>query len=379
MLTEDELPRALRCEFAELQGYNRVVSDSPRESVPVTGEPLLTWRFRIVHVVYVVTLLASALATFGVLGIIPAVFIGGLWAAVFISRSRPRSFGFACVIGLCLVALCVPAMSPSREAARRMWCSDNLKKIGLALLSYHQQHGSFPPAYLVDADGRPQHSWRVLILPFLNEQQLYDEYEFDEPWDGPNNRRLLDKMPYVYACPSDDHGRNGGAMRTSYVAVVGPATMWPGRSPVAVNEIKDGAAGTALVIEYSDLSIPWLQPADLEFDQALQRLAPDAFEPAWGHEFDHFFCRTFFGRHVATADGSIHFCPHGASTANWSALLQRDDRAGWDGEGVEGPATFPKRLNVGNCLRFAFFLGLVVLPLPWVWLNPTSSVQRREG
>src|SRR6476469_182788 len=85
------------------------------------------------------------------------------------------------IIGV-LVALLLPAVQAAREAARRMQCSNHLKQIGLALQNYHDTFGSLPPAYLADSQGKPIHSWRVLILPFLENTTLYDRYSFDEPW-----------------------------------------------------------------------------------------------------------------------------------------------------------------------------------------------------
>jgi hypothetical protein len=95
-----------------------------------------------------------------------------------------------------LIAFLLPAVRSARGAAYRSHCSSNLKQIALALHNYHDTFGAFPPAYVADESGKPMHSWRVLILPFLESSPLYDKYRFDEPWDGPNNRQLLKHMPY---------------------------------------------------------------------------------------------------------------------------------------------------------------------------------------
>src|SRR5678816_1789236 len=99
-----------------------------------------------------------------------------------------------------LIALLLPAVQSAREAARRSQCKNNLQQIGLALHNYHELCGSFPPAYFTDESGRPIHSWRVMILPQLDEMGLYSRYRWDEPWDGPNNSKLLSEMPAVYRC-----------------------------------------------------------------------------------------------------------------------------------------------------------------------------------
>lgn len=125
------------------------------------------------------------------------------------SSSATWIVALACVGGavlLCggiLAALLLPAVQAARQAARRNQCVTNLRQISLAMLNYHDVWNSFPPAYIADENGRPKHSWRVLILPYLEQQTLYDRYDFNEPWDGPHNSQLAALMPPVYACLTD--------------------------------------------------------------------------------------------------------------------------------------------------------------------------------
>src|SRR4051812_9073955 len=106
--------------------------------------------------------------------------------------SQNSRAGKGCVAALAL-GLAIAfffSLSPStgpREASKRTQCKNNLKEIALALHNYHEAYGCFPPAYIADKDGRPMHSWRVLILPYLDEKPLYLKYRFDEPWNGPHN------------------------------------------------------------------------------------------------------------------------------------------------------------------------------------------------
>ncbi|HSG73025.1 MAG TPA: DUF1559 domain-containing protein, partial [Planctomycetaceae bacterium] len=86
-----------------------------------------------------------------------------------------------------LIALLMPVTRNAGPAARRWACKNNLKQIGLALHNYHDSFGTFPPAYTVDADGKPLHSWRTLILPFVEQQSLYDSIDLTKPWDDPAN------------------------------------------------------------------------------------------------------------------------------------------------------------------------------------------------
>ena len=158
----------------------------------------------------------------------------------------------------------LPAVQTAREAARRSQCSNNLRQIGLAMLNYHDVYGCYPPAYLAGENGRPAHSWRVLLLPFLEQQSLYDQYDFDEPWDSPKNSTLAPMMPQVYRCPSDTLS---GLSETSYAMIVGPKTISNGASATKIQEITDGTSNTILVVEAAGGGINWLDPRDLEAER----------------------------------------------------------------------------------------------------------------
>jgi type II secretory pathway pseudopilin PulG len=88
-----------------------------------------------------------------------------------------------------VVAMLLPSVRRARPAARRSQCKNNLKQIGLALYNYEADYHAFPPAYTVDADGKPLHSWRTLILPYLDQQPLYARIDLSKPWDDPANAR----------------------------------------------------------------------------------------------------------------------------------------------------------------------------------------------
>jgi hypothetical protein len=141
-------------------------------------------------------------------------------------------------------------------------CLANLKRIGVALHHYHERCGSFPPAYVLNGQGQRWHSWRVLLLPDLGHADLYGQYRFDEPWDGPHNRELLARMPAVYSCPADAQRAEG---MTNYFAIVGPQTVWPEHCAIRLNQITDGCSNTISVIESVDTGIAWLEPRDLNY------------------------------------------------------------------------------------------------------------------
>jgi uncharacterized protein DUF1559 len=172
-----------------------------------------------------------------------------------------------------LVALVIPNMRfGGREVARRMQCSNHLKQIGLALLNYHDVYGTLPPAFVADADGRPMHSWRVLILPYMGEKALYDKYNFSEPWNGPGNSKLHSEIVDAFCCPSRP-GRQSHT-ETSYVAVTGPQTAWPGEKGIGLASFKDGTSNTVLVVESAASGIHWMEPRDLEMAQIPMAVSP---------------------------------------------------------------------------------------------------------
>ncbi len=131
---------------------------------------------------------------------------------------------------LCLLALAfLPAFFAwaaafsRHESAARSRCVNNLKCIGLAMKFYHDDFGCLPSAFIPDEQGRPKHSWRVLILPYLEKtgiadqgelQGLYEAYDFSEPWNGPTNLKLVHRMPLIYGC-SNDPGRRCRQLRSS--------------------------------------------------------------------------------------------------------------------------------------------------------------------
>ena len=96
-----------------------------------------------------------------------------------------------------------------------------MHNIALALLNYEAKYHRFPPAYVPDKNGRPMHSWRCCSCR-SSVSILYQQYDFNEPWDGPNNRKLLAAHPRVFACPADKDIQTAWSSQTSYVAVVGP-------------------------------------------------------------------------------------------------------------------------------------------------------------
>jgi hypothetical protein len=205
-------------------------------------------------------------------------FVLATWGLIWIGSKDFNRYGILFYVGtggfvISSCSLLVPTINFPRTPSHRSYCSNNLQQIAIALHNYHDTYGSLPPAYIADESGRPMHSWRVLILPFLEEKALYDQYRFDEPWDGPNNRQLEAYMPRIFRCPSDP-GAKPDSTLTSYLAVVGPGTAWPGEKSRTFRDIKDGTSQTLLVVESHNSGIHWMEPRDLHTGQMAREINP---------------------------------------------------------------------------------------------------------
>jgi hypothetical protein len=176
--------------------------------------------------------------------------------------------------------------------------SRNLKKIGLALCNYAQKYGRFPPAYTLDKQGRRMHSWRVLVLEFLD-HDLSTQYDFSRPWNSPGNLAFAKKMRKdgPYRCPSEDIKEPSW---TSYVMLVGPTAFSNGPTGRKVEEIaeRDGATSTAAVIEMSPSGILWTAPDDLNVDEMSFKIGDPEHVCPRGH---------VDGVHVLFADSHVEF------------------------------------------------------------------------
>jgi hypothetical protein len=164
-----------------------------------------------------------------------------------------------------LAALFLPAPRMAREAGRRSQCGNNLKQIAIALHNYHDKCGAFPPAYTVDADGKPLHSWRTLILPYLEQKPLYDKIDLTKPWDDPANKEAFDTRVPTYRCPSNDTAEG----HTIYLAVVAPGSCLQPTQSRTLEEVKDQP--TLMIVEVdADHAVHWMSPMDASEELLLQ-------------------------------------------------------------------------------------------------------------
>jgi len=178
----------------------------------------------------------------------------------------------------------------------------NVERIAAALNAYAAEHGSYPPPYTEAADGRPLHSWRVLLLPYLGQQELFARFDLSEPWDAPQNMALAFEKPSVFSAST-----TVGSNQSNYFLITGPGTLFPPAPPRSVRplgpgDVRDDPGQTLLVVEAQPLggwANQWTEPLDLEVDRMRGTLGS-----ATGLEIGGVVPG---GAVVATVDGRGHF------------------------------------------------------------------------
>jgi hypothetical protein len=160
---------------------------------------------------------------------------------------------------LALVAACAGLLTFAVYEGDRVTSLSNLVFIEGALEQYEAKYGSLPPAYVPDASGKPAHSWRVLLLAFLD-PELYAQYDFSEPWNGPINSKLVDQMPGKYRSPYKHFGH---VTTSSYLVVTGDLTAWPAPHTTKTRELVDRSQ-TILVLQVENSDVCWMEPRDIK-------------------------------------------------------------------------------------------------------------------
>lgn len=228
------------------------------------------------------------------------------------------------IIGIVLlvIALFLPNLEQSRGQAREVQCKNYLRQISLALHRYHDTYGSFPPAVTTGPDSTPWHSWRTLLLPHLQDDLLWDQYNLDEPWNSESNLALVanNPMPPVLGCPSDASAQS--KKMTSYVAIIGEGTMWPPEGTLNLNDVPDGDSHTIHVVERTDSGLLWTEPGDLEFDDldfTVKGLTVGTKTDAESAE------RSTSHHHVAFVDGGVQQLALETEPAVLKSMLLRND------------------------------------------------------
>lgn len=220
--------------------------------------------------------------------------------------------------------------------AESVTLKNNLKLILLGLHNHHDVFQSFLPSLdnrqAYDEQQLPRFSWRVAILPYIDLAPLYNQYNFDEPWDSEQNKAVLNQMPDVFRTP----GETGSNTRMQMIVGEGTAVE-PGKRDARISDMIDGTSNTLLVAHVgADKAVPWTKPDDMPFD-------PLAVRNMFGNIGDSLL--------FATADGMVHKIPADAPESDLRNLITRNDGNPIDLASLEQPDA----------------------PLPWMSAPPRSG------
>ena len=197
---------------------------------------------------------------------------------------RPFQFRlWTLLLGIAVVAVVLGTVRFLRTSAHQAECQSNIRQLGVALHTYHDSWGAFPPAYTVDKNGRRMHSWRIAVLPFTESHGVWDRCNVDMPWDSPGHRAARElHAPRLLRCPN---GKN--LTEINYLLVVGPDTLFPGSESRSLSDVTDGQDETILIVEVANSGIHWMEPRDIEWSEVVSgtlitKLKGEAGHPHFG-------------------------------------------------------------------------------------------------
>ena len=201
------------------------------------------------------------------------------------------------VVLLILIERFFPGPGSVGPAARQNACLNTVRQLSIGIANYEAVNGPLP-ACVVDDHGKPMHSWRVLILPYVEEFMLYEDYDFSKPWDSPENQSL--QMPEWFRCPADS---GSSEATTTYVAVTGSGTVWDRSAGSFESRIR--------IVESLADRQHWLDPTSPSLEQVLGRSMP--------FETPH-----ISGEVIASfTDGSVSAIPKSTKVSAWRKMFTR--------------------------------------------------------
>jgi prepilin-type processing-associated H-X9-DG protein len=234
-------------------------------------------------------------------------------------------FSALCGLLILFVSGCGFAEAQKTKAQNRMQCHSNLKQIAFVLHNFHDANNTFPPLYTVDRDGKPLHSWRVLILPYMEQTELYNKIRLDEPWDSEYNKQFYNAVIDAYRCPSHSFTKKNRSCCYSAIAgeVMIPAKEAGKKTGMWMSGLSDGTSKTLAVVEVKE-PFCWMDPtADITLDELSKGINKKNGRVGSRHTR---------GMNAAFFDGSVQFIPN---TVSPDSLKAAGTRAG--GENVSLP------------------------------------------
>jgi len=190
------------------------------------------------------------------------------------------------------------------ETGRLVQCRNNLTMIGLAFHNYHDAFQRFPA--LAEREGLPVRSWRVDVLPYMDNAPLRRQYVDAAAWDSPQNLPLAKQVVPALQCPSDPNRTLNGQSLTGYAGVRGANTMFPDGRGRAIREVTDGTSNTLLIVEACGRQIVWTAPRDVDLSEQKVGVNLPGEQPGRSRAVISGYHR---GGHVLMGDGSVRFTP----------------------------------------------------------------------
>jgi len=216
---------------------------------------------------------------------------------------------------LILGFVCLPALGHPREASNRVQCKNNIKQIGLAMFNYESEHGNFPPS----ASGDKRVSWRVTILPYIDQMPLFKRYNPRREWDHAINDKVALRQMGSLMCSSNYESLQDTQARwfTAYSMPTGPHAIGENPTGTTMKDITDGSSNTLLVVEACGAQIVWTEPRDVNVATDPAGINQKGTRP--GHSASWLSSYHYGGAYVGMADGSARFL----STKTDPVILKR--------------------------------------------------------
>ncbi|QDU53888.1 DUF1559 family PulG-like putative transporter [Aeoliella mucimassa] len=343
--------------------------------------------FNISSLMYLFALVAASLAVLGVWGLLFAgsilyLYLGSL--SIGLNRTDIR-LGWSPIVAALgiIVLLCrllVPTVSDPRVYTQQRQSLNSIKQIELALLNYESVHGHFPPAVVRNEQGEPLYSWRVELLPYLDQQTLYSQLHLDEPWNSPHNAKVFSNTDMSLFQSARVHNNKLQPHETNYVAVVGEGTAWPMEGTISLSEVVTNKECSPVnVIEVGNLGIHWAEPRDVTLEQAIDLLTGNVTNQVeFERKVQGYFVTTKYAisnRVVSNVDGRTKVLYPMANRDDARALLTiaggEDSKAEY--EVLQSQSAFH---TLGKVIHWDHIVGVVLLVVI-VLLPLVPSVRKR--
>ena len=220
----------------------------------------------------------------------------------------------------CFILGILGFQKPNQGSPQQADCINRIKNIGLALYSYREANGSLPPAWTVDKEGRPLHSWRVLLLPYMDQMDLYKKIRLNEPWDSEYNRQFHSASESNYFCPLWRPGENRRPQDSEnyscYSVVVGEKTLFPEQRSVNP-DMNDNTSQTILLVERL-VPVCWMDPNhEITYEDAIRGINTSIQGPGSVHPG---------GCHAILVNTLFQNIPETIDPVSWQKMLTYEEK-----------------------------------------------------